>query len=713
MDEIDASTLPTKAKIFYPRRETDVVLVPKSRNYPCDDLYKNKTTRIAMIDPTGFRNKNMKDFPIEHEIDLEQNKMYAKRLLAEITASSRPYKDAQKEAKRQKHFQWLYNLWTEAEYTVSKDRVRLMLKSLVHHDTTVLPMLMPHKDTKKQWSYVMYKRFMANKDELLFETQAMNHWPARIPWTIPFDLLRAEKLDATKMSQRVQALFTQILYNVPHTWNNTKLMELVDLGRKTVYEFQPNDRIRNLGDKFDYPESSIRTGFVFKGENTIEKEIEVEGSDTKIKKTKHVKFEVVVGWLDANVCYGWHNPATNGITRNAIHQCMSKLFHEIFENDKKEWEHVASVFAGVSVKITEYKPVTVPEPEHTGDAPQYDSQCHVLCVRPFGGPDHCHVSNIYFKNRQYNQENQDFVFGILNTNAEKELEHLSNNAEYIHEHHTIQPYVMQDRAKLAEHQLAHINVKAHSRHWILKESDRPLEIKRRISELLIQDAENPEQLLRNFKAARITFQDWDLLVSTMTDDENTAHTVITAVNYPHHHSHFPSLGSSFHSPVDQKKKHSDIIKLPEGVWYEIRYVSGSLKELEGDRNGHKHSVLFWDFEKDRKATTLIQNKIHEIKKQMYKELDGMSWPLNTPFHKALLTNGSFLELWQNLVRKMIFSLMEGQVLCAMHDTGDGEAPSVSLTFKQGLVFESKGRDDKHTEIIRRRPGSVRYVHNLG
>jgi hypothetical protein len=682
-------SLPAKADDFVGFRdqtikEKEVSLVPKPRDYRFDDLYITRTSRIAMIDPTRHQN-NMKNSAIQEELDLEANKRLAKMYLDQITGLSHPLDDPAADARRRHSIDLLNGLWMHAEYTVAKDRIRLMLKNLIHHSTVVIPMLTPHKEIKKQWSYVTYKRFMASKEEeLLFETQAMNHWPARIPWTTPFDLANSFKENVTTMSQRIQSLFTQILYNVPHTWNNRKLMKLLDLGRTAVFTFQRNENIPTLGNEaFDYPETSIRTGIVFEGEKEQEQEVKKDGKNIGITKTRRVKFEVVVGWLDANVCYAWHNPATNTITRNAIHKSMGNLFtHKIYNGDQTE--NLASVFAGVSVKITEYKPVTVPEQEHIGEAKEYGAQCHVLCLRPFGGPDHCHVSNIYFKNKLNDSARENSIFGILNTSSENETETLHDNSEYSNAHHSIQPYVMQDRAKLAEHQLMHINVKAHNQHWIL--AGRKLDIKKRISKLLDEDTIKPEQLLQNFKAARITFQDWDLLVSTMTDNENTAHTVITAVNYPHHHSHFPSLGSSFHCPVNQKKKHSDIIKLPEGVWYEIRYVSGSLDELKGDSNGHTHSVFFWDFEKDREGTTLIQNKIHEIKKQMYKELQAMIWPLNTPFHEALLTNGSFLELWQRLVRKMIFSLMKGQVQFAIHKAEHGEPPSVSLTLNQGLFF---------------------------
>ena len=667
-------------------------IIPKSRDFEWTELYENHKTKTAMPDIENVKN-NMKRSMLQLSIQIDTNKHLAKDQFALVMFGTRPNAPQDDGAKKEsrnamKNFQKL-------EYAISEDRVSMIERCLDNHDKTVLPTGNPNKLVKKQWSYVTYKKFMVDHNQdLLYETQATAHWPTHVPWTIPFDLLRAshkrETEGSQELNQKIHDMLRRVSTHIPNVFTNWRLIQLLQQAQKTTYT--PEAISLTLGENlFEYPEASTKTGYVIKGTRTYkEKKQENEGEteEQKVEIERKMEIQIDIGWLDVNVCKPYHNPATNFIVREAVHKCMQKTMQERYKD-----ESISNVLAGVSIKITDYK---CEDDRHPQGHP---AQAHVIHLRPFGGTDQCLVSHLYFTNgaqeKDYQQQNK--MYGILNTELDIDAR-VVDESNYHITNNSIQPYIMQSRGALEEHQLAHINALEHLRNWIRHENgESRKEIMERIDKNLskIDQKTKTCRALRLFKASRIKFAAWDILVSTITESnpkeahsyERTAHTIITVVNYPPPNAHFPN--KTLHAY--HKKEDPDYVHLGEGEWYEIKYMTGTIEEIKRDGvKNWQHSIFYWDLQPDRKPSRILQEKLKGVRKQFYEEMSEHGYPTGERLFQALLLNEDCLRKWQELNGKLIQEIVT-EILKDQKNKGDGiqvEKNDNQLYSKDGFFFST-------------------------
>ena len=178
---------------------------------------------------------------------------------------------------------------------------------------------------------------------------------------------------------------------------------------------------------------------------------------------EHVLVDVLWGTLLMNHCEPWHNPNINTYVQKAILKAGEHGEHRT-EGDPR-------CFVRPVIRITHAKEI------------------HVLILAPFRKPDSCTVQHIHICDDGYHA-------GILNN-------HSSPTVEYVESMQCYHCVGTRPNARFNEQELNYI----HSRAWEPHKA------------VLVQP-DMPSGKAWNAKSARISFADWDILVTTYTTKKN-------------------------------------------------------------------------------------------------------------------------------------------------------------------------------------------------
>ena len=467
----------------------------------------------------------------------------------------------------------------KAELNVVKRRIDLLNRLLKQpSDTPKLCLEIKKGSNTHQQTAVQYKCFTEDEG-LLYPTQSPIAWPCLFAWTglhklCPPPNYTSGSAVAEETQLALQTLVKLALMRPCKDIATTQLRkcsaEIFPAGKT-----HPNMKFERMpmtdGDMqahWQLPQTSHKSHHTYKA-----------------SLGQHLTIHVLWGTMEINYCDQWHNPLINAFVRNTVLHVGAEAIHAPSDDESVNPSNFMHNFLKPVIRV------------------QYHKDIHVLTLSPFAGPETCSVNHIHLSKG----------WGILQLH-DKAVKDVGTPDEP--KTHPMQYYHCvgsRPNTRFNEQELNYI----HARGFLSAEID--------VTKLPDPDTLKLDTGRAKAKSARISFTDWDVLVSSYTG-KREASTVITLINYPPHNMRFPKPSPKLNVtaqpfiPAQEREKPIDEQPLREGKAFYVKWFS-------------QHGNVAWKInlvdteDPDRQASQRMKQFMTKVRTDFQAKLDNLGNPL--------------------------------------------------------------------------------------
>jgi hypothetical protein len=521
------------------RLGTDGV-VPSASDYRFEEVFHEKFGMAGFDHPDG-RLVQFTD-PVMHEvIRLDEAKRRAALAVADLTVQEGQYDQG-----------IATNKALEAEYRVVKRRIELLNRLIrEHRDTPPLCIPVNRKNNGSPWAKkadhtsVLYKCFTKTNGRL-YPVQSPIAWSCVYAWNGLCRLSRPHGHTGSEIEQRTQNnLWTLVNMALAIPGNDTNTIQL----RQCYADLYPGDRSkhpamiftekhaprRGMEAHWQQPQTKHRGSYEYEAQ-------------VKISESQTILIHVIWGTMEINCCDQWHNPLINAFVRNTVlavgEEAIAQLTGET--NPRFDPAHHMHNFLQPVIRI------------------EYGGNIHVLTLSPSLGPDTCTVSHIAIHAGK----------GILDLHDKSVHEvptHTQNaKTQTMTYYHCVGS---RPNTRYNEQELNYI----HACGFIESEGSIDPAKLPKPSDLSLAHGD------AKAKSARISFADWDVLVSSYAIPGAPTKTVVTLVNYPPPNMRYPKKKAAKRAALNpgatpfrsnnERQKPIDQQELREGKAFYVKWFS--------------------------------------------------------------------------------------------------------------------------------------------
>ena len=506
-------------------------VLPSASDYRFEDVFEGQFGRAGFDGASGEPPVEFKDPVMREVIRLDEAKRGAALAVTEL---------ADKEGEHDRRIATEKAL--QSELNVVRRRIELLNALLVDASMPALCIEVDRgsksRGRRNEQTSVQYKCF-TKRNGRMYPTQSPVAWPCPFAWSGLHKLCPPDGYTTgTEVEESTQSALQNLVKLA--IMRPCKDMATTHL-RHCCSEMYPAGKPGPIFSRMTSPSSGVEAHWQLpqtshKSNHTYEAKIEDA-------KGQPITVRVIWGTMEINYCDQWHNPLINAFVRNAVLHVGADAIDTTSNPPSDEAD-----FDPLHYMYNFLKPVIRIE---------YGEDIHVLALSPFIGPETCSVNHIHLSRGH----------GILDLH-DKSVQQVSTperaETQRMQYYHCVGS---RPNTRFNEQELNYI----HARGFLTAKEPRI-----DTESLPASDSLNLEDGIARAKSARISFTDWDVLVTSYAGAEN-ANTIITLINYPPHNLRYPpkpkpsavppySPARTHNTPIDEQT-------LREGKAFYVKFFS--------------------------------------------------------------------------------------------------------------------------------------------